>query len=413
MDFELTRRQKELVETAESLVPRFAGRAARYDKENQFPAENFAELREHNFLALTIPEEYGGLGLGIDNGDPLTLWLITKNIAKGDNATGQCLQVHTNVTQFISVNGTEEQKRRYLTDVVTNGAVTGGWGSEPPMVVLGQPARRAGSFAKRVQGGYIINGEKYYCTNAGAAKYGGVGFVVEGARDAAEGMVMLMVDTSTPGVTVKPEWWNDATGMRATVSHLVKFDGVFVGDDQVIGKPGDYVRTKFQAKVLPQFASNFLGGAEAALDFALEYLKSKKRLDDPYVQHYLADMRMNVQTITLWLYHTAWLWQAGQVEQGQLAGHMYRCISEELSGKVIHAAIQACGATSTMSQYPLERIHRDLTYYLKHENCDSIKATIGKAVAGLEYNAGMKDFLNYAVGGGTGEIENKLATSRT
>lgn len=413
MNFGLTPRQRKLVATAESLVPGFAARAGRYDRENQFPAENFAELRAHNFLALAIPEEYGGLGLGIDNGDPLTLWLITKNIAKGDNATGQCLQVHTNFTQFISVNGTAEQKQRYLGDVVKNGALMGGWGSEPPMVVLGQPARRSSSFAKRVQGGYIINGEKYYCTNAGAAKYGAVGFVVEGARDAAEGMVMLMVDTTSPGVTIKPEWWSSATGMRATVSHLVKFDNVFVGEAQAIGEPGDYVRTNFQAKLLPQFASNFLGGAEAALEFALEYLKSKQRLDDPYVQHYLADMRMNVQTITLWLFHTAWLWETGQVEQGQLAGHMYRCISEDLSGKVIHAAIQACGATSTMSLYPLERIHRDLTYYLKHENYDSIKATIGKAVAGLEYNAGMKDFLNYAVGGGTGETGTRPANTKS
>ena len=401
MNFDVNERQAELIATAESLAAKFAERAPVYDKENRFPTENFEDLRKHNFLALEIPEAYGGLGLGIDNGDPLTLWLITKAIAKGDNATGQCFQVHTNMTHFVNITGSEDQRQRYLTDVVENGSVWGGWGSEPPMVVLGQPSPPASqSFVKRVDGGYVLNGNKYYCTNAGTAKYGGVGFVIEGARDAAEGMLMVMVDTDSPGVTVQPDWWDQATGMRATVSHLVRFDEVFIKDEDVIGKPGDYVRTNFQTKLLPQFASNFLGGAEAVLDFAVEYLKSKKKVDDPYTQHYLADMQTNVQTITLWLHYTAWLWKTGQTAQAQLAGHTYRCVSEDLTRKVMHTAIQACGATSMMTQYPLERIHRDLTYYLKHENYDTIKATIGKAVGGVDYDVGMRDFINYAVRAG-------------
>lgn len=398
MDFALTPRQQQLVNTAEELARGFAQRAARYDEELAFPAENFAELRAHGFLTQTIPEQYGGLGLGIDNGDPLTQWLITKAIAKGDSSTGQCQQVHNNTVSLIALLGTEEQKRRYLPAVVQDGALCTAYGSEPPMVTLGQRATTTTTVARRVSGGYVINGQKYYGTSAGAVRYALLAVMLEGARDAMDGIILPVIEADTPGVTVEPQWWSHATGMRATVSHLVKFHDVFVREDELLGNPGDYLRFGIQAKLLPQFASNFVGCAEAAYEFALVYLRSKGKLADPYVQHHVAEMRMAIQTMTLWLYHTAWLWQQQQTAQAQLAAHMYRVVAEEQALNVVQLAIKACGASATMNHYPLERIHRDLTFYVRHENADNLKATVGKAELGTEYDPTLRDFLSYAIG---------------
>lgn len=398
MDFALTPRQQQLVNTAEELARGFARRAARYDEELAFPTENFVELHAHGFLAQTIPEQYGGLGLGIDNGDPLTQWLITKAIAKGDSSTGQCQQVHNNTLSLVALLGTEAQKRRYLTAAVTDGAVFTANGSEPPLVTLGQRAATTTTVARKVPGGYVINGRKYYATNAGGNRYAMLAVMVEGARDALTGLILPMIEADAPGVTIEPTWWSHATGMRATVSHLVTLQDVFVSDDALLGQPGDYLRYGVQAKLLPRFASNFVGCAEAAYEFALEYLRSRGKVGDPYIQHYVADMRMSIQTMTLWLYHTAWLWRQQQTAQAQLAAHMYRVIAEKEALKVVQLAITACRAGATMSQYPLERIHRDLTFYARHENADNLKATVGKAELGAEYDPTLRDFLNYAVG---------------
>ena len=92
------------------------------------------------------------------------------------------------------------------------------------------------------------------------------------------------------------------------------------------------------------------------------------------------------------------LFRSQQTAQAQLAAHMYRVVAEEQALKVVQLAIKACGASATMSHYPLERIHRDLTCYARHENADNLKATVGKAELGAEYDPTLRDFLSYAVG---------------
>ena len=89
--------------------------------------------------------------------------------------------------------------------------------------------------------------------------------------------------------------------MRATVSHVVRFDDTFIADADVIGEPGDYLREGWQTAFIPHYAASFLGAAEAAYDYALEYLTHQGKGADPYVQQRVGSMLVNVEAAHLWL----------------------------------------------------------------------------------------------------------------
>lgn len=384
MDLGLTERQRKLVEVASRLAQRFAERARKYDEANAFPEENFVDLREAGLLTMTIPAKYGGMGIGIDNGDPLAQWLVTKNVARGDSSTGQCLQVHTNMCHLISVLGTEEQRQKFLVPVVKEGAILGGWGSEgrpSGAVVMG------GTRAKLVDGGYVLNGRKLYSTNAGPACFGVIFAYLDGVDDISQGLILPVIDARQPGVAIEPEWW-DATGMRATVSHAVRLKDVFVPKGDVVGYPGAYVKEQFQARLHPQFSANFIGTAEAIYDFTVRYVGERGKGNDPYVQQHVGEMRIALEAANLMLVNCAWLWQSGQVQEAKIADNRLRIFADEATLKVLNLAIKACGATSLMKTYPLERLQRDLTFYTRHENFDAILATVGKEALNLPYDPG-------------------------
>ena len=130
-----------------------------------------------------------------------------------------------------------------------------------------------------------------------------------------------------------------------------------------------------------------LGGAEAAYEYALASIKSQKRQDDPYVAHRIAQMSMNVETADLWLRHVAQLWDQTRVDEAKIAGIRARCAVEKLAMEIIDHSVRACGARSLVKPSPVERIYRDLSIYVRHDNFDQILATIGYQVLGREYDS--------------------------
>ena len=174
--------------------------------------------------------------------------------------------------------------------------------------------------------------------------------------------------------------------MRATVSYLVRFDDVFIGAEDVIGQPGQYLNEAWQTRFSPHYATTFLGGAEAAYEYALESTKRQQREDDPYVTHRLAQMSLNVETAHLWLRYVAELWDASRTDEAKVAGIRARYLVEKLALETLDHCIRACGARSLVKPSPVERIYRDLSIYVRHDNSDQILATIGRQVLGRDYD---------------------------
>lgn len=212
------------------------------------------------------------------------------------------------MTHTVALLGTPEQQERSLRTVAEEGAIFGGWGSEQD----GRPpagGSRTLTMARKVKGGYEITGKKFYSTNAGAAKYAVVFAFPEGVPNPFNQLLLCLVDCDSPGVTIHPAWWERATGMRATVSHEVQFDRVFVSDEAIIGPPGAYWTQQVQARYLPQFSANFQGVGTHVFNYGMAYVRDRRRVHDPFVQHYLAEARIALVTAELLFGQTADLYR--------------------------------------------------------------------------------------------------------
>jgi alkylation response protein AidB-like acyl-CoA dehydrogenase len=368
----------------------FAARAAHYDETATFPLEDFEDLFRAGLNAPTVPVEYGGLGLGPYRGQAFTLWMITKEIAKADLSLARCWEGHANSLLLLDGMATESQKARWFTGVVDRGDKWVAWSGEPQARAPGE-SRAYGTTVTRVPGGYVVDGTKVFATSATAAQWAILLVSLDGpggvrhSRGPAESQLLLCCDMSDPSVTRDGTWW-DPIGMRATVSHLVRFNQTFIPESNAIGYPGQYLTESWQTYFIPHYAATFLGAAEAAYEFALDYLRSQKKAEDPYIQHHVAAMSINVDTAHLWLRHVARQWDAGRSDEAQLAGSRARHVIEHLAEETVRHCIRACGARSLNRPASLERIYRDLSFYVRHDNDDHILATIGKAALGQRYD---------------------------
>lgn len=382
--------KEELLNRVRDVAHVCAGRADHYDRTARFPADDFDDLFTAGLNAPTVPREHGGLGVGPLSGDTLTLWLITKELAKADLSLGRCWEGHANALVLIDAMGSPEQKAAWFEGVVRNGEKWVGWSGEPQTPKPGE-RRRFGTSVVRADGGWMVTGTKVFATSATGAKWAILLVDTAGpgaAREAAgrDSLLMLACDLSDPSVSVDDSWW-DPIGMRATVSHLVKFDGTFLPDANVIGSPGAYLREGWQTAFIPHYAASFLGAAEAAYEYAVNYIIQQHKVADPYVQHRVGTMAVNVESAYLWLRHVAGMWDTGRREEARLAGSRARHVVEHLALRTVDDCIRACGARSLIRPSPVERILRDLTFYVRHDNDDHVLATIGRALLGQTHDA--------------------------
>ena len=391
MEFDLTPDRQNLIDrVAELARERFSPRAAHYDQTATFPAEDFDDLFRAGLHAPAIPKEYGGLGLGPYRGDVFTLWMMTKEMAKADMSLARCWEGHVNSLVLLDGIADHGQKARWFEGVVSRGEKWVAWSGEPQTRTPGEHTK-FGTNVERVEGGYVVDGTKVFCTSAGGAQWAillvntaGPG----GARHAtasADGLLMIGCDLSDPTVEFDDSWW-DPIGMRATVSHLARFQRTFIPEANLIGYPGQYLKEGWQTCFIPHYAASFLGAAEAAYDYTVEHLKTQKKYDDPYVQQHVGQIAINVETAHLWLRHVARMWESGRYEEAKLAGSRARHVIEHLAEEALSHAIRACGARSLNRPSPLERVYRDLSFYIRHDNDDQILATIGKSLLGQTYD---------------------------
>src|SRR5205085_11028078 len=149
---------EELLESTRTLArERLAPRAAAYDRETDYPLQDFNDLFQAGLLNAVIPCEHGGLGLGPYRGNILTLWLMTKEIAKADLALARCWEGHVNSLVLIDGLGTEQQKEHWFSRVVRNGETWVAWSGEP-QARANSETQTFGTITKKVEGGYVVEG---------------------------------------------------------------------------------------------------------------------------------------------------------------------------------------------------------------------------------------------------------------
>ena len=357
-----------------------------YDREGVFPRESIDALIRGGYWKAPIPRIYGGLETGPNHGDAHTLWMMTREIAKADMATARCWEGHVNAMVIIEGLANEAQKARWFGDVCKEGHIWAVWSGEPLSKKPGENG--IGTWLERVSGGWRLRGSKVFCSGASDADRAilmvnpaGPG----GAREApAESLLMLACNMHDPTISHDGSWW-DPIGMRASVSYRIDFANTFIPDENLIGGPGSYMHDNWQTRFIPQYAATFLGAAEAAYDYVLHYIKTQNKVEDPFIQQHIGKMAINVETAHLWLKHVADLWQTDP-DESVLAGSRARHLIEHLALDTVQRGIRACGARALNRPSRLEKIYRDLSFYVRHDNDDHNLATIGKSLLGRDFD---------------------------
>ena len=369
---------------------RFATRAAHHDREASFPYESFKDLIKADLHGPAIPKRFGGQGLGPIHGKGLDLWNMTMELARSDMALARCWEGHINAQILIDGCAEESQKKRWFRGIMEEGDIWAAWSGEPPSRSPNEKSR-FGTTLEKVQGGYKLTGTKIFCSGAPAANWAILFVSPEGpggarhATGSGDALIMLACAMDDPTISRDSSWW-DPIGMRGSVSYLVRFDGTFIPDDNLIGQPGQFLRQQWQTRFIPQYASTFLGAAKGAYAETLNYIHTQKKGKDPYIQQHLGQMACNIETGYLWLEKVDRLWREDP-EAAMTAGSMARHVIEHLAEDTLKRAIRACGARALNRPCPIERIYRDLSFYVRHDNDDHNLATIGQSVLGERFDA--------------------------
>lgn len=378
----LTPEQQAIVAKAAKLSrENFAPRAARFDEESSFPFENYRDLHEAGLLGLNAPKEYGGGGA-----DSLTYALSLKEIAKGDSATGLTFNMHSTDLSFIAALGTPAQKERYLGEVVKDGKLVASITSEPESSFRDRAVLQ--TVFTPVDGGYRVTGTKFFCSLGDAADYYFLTGVLEGDGPIRERLLSALVPRSNGGVEVVGRW--NATGMRGTISHTIRYDTV-IRYDEVLGGPGDLLTCDLSGFALG-YAAVYLGIAEAAFDFMVEYAKTRPQrpsnrplAESPMVQHTLGEVGTAIQAGRLMLMEAARAKAAGNAGETMLAVNQAKYYSAEVGVSTTEKAVRFCGGRGILKELPVERWHRDsLAGPVMPPSNDRCLETIGKVLCGLK-----------------------------
>ena len=354
-----------------------APHAARWDKEHHFPKDVHQGLAALGCYGICVPEQYGGAAL-----DYVSLALVLEEIAAGDGGTSTVISV-TNcpVNAILMRYGSEAQKQQWLTPLA-KGEMLGAFCLTEPHV--GSDASALRTTATRDGNDYVINGVKQFITSG---QNGDVGIVIAVTDKAAgkKGMSAFLVPTSNPGYIVAR--LEDKLGQHSSDTAQINFDNCRIPAENLIGAEGEGYKIALSALEGGRIgiAAQSVGMARAAFECALQYSKERESFGQPIFQHQavgfrLADCATQIEAARQLIWHAASLRDAGQPCLKEAA--MAKLFASEMAERVCSAAIQTLGGYGVVSDFPVERIYRDVRVCQIYEGTSDVqKILIQRALA--------------------------------
>ncbi|ANW65809.1 acyl-CoA dehydrogenase [Mycobacterium sp. djl-10] len=319
------------------------------------PVDIFAKAAAVGITDFMIPEEFGGGGFT----DVFTQCLVQEELCWGDPGIGNLLCSNGFFSDPIMVLGTEEQKKRWLTPLTGPGAIMTSLATTEPE--SGSDAASIATTATRVEGGYRLNGQKAWISNAGAAQ----SYVIFAKTDPTKrsaGISAFLVDKDTDGLSFGEPM--KKMGQRAIVCREIFLDSVFVPEEDRLGDEGQgfygLMGTFDISRVVLGAAA--VGAARAAYEYAHEYAKTRKQFGVAIIEHQavafrLAEMATRIEAARLLVLHAARLIDSGVQARGIAA--MAKLTASETAMFVTHAAVQTLGGWGYSREYPVEQWMRD------------------------------------------------------
>ena len=356
---------------------RLAPNAARWDKERHFPQEELKGLAQLGAFGVAVPEEYGGAGL-----DYLSLSLVLEEIAAGDGGTSTIVSVNNcPVCSIAMTYANEEQKNRFLMPLA-RGDMLGAFCLTEPHV--GSDAAALRTTAVRDGEHYVINGFKQFITSG---KHADVAIVMAVTDKGAgkHGISAFWVPTNTPGYIVARI--EEKMGQHSSDTAQIVFENCRIPMQNLIGTEGQGYKIALSGLEGGRIgiASQAVGMARAAFDAALAYAKERTSFGKPLFEHQavqfkLSEMATQIEAARQLIWHAASLKDAGKPCLKEAA--MAKLFASEMAERVCSDAIQIHGGYGYVSDFPVERIYRDVRVCQIYEGASEIqKMLIARSLA--------------------------------
>jgi alkylation response protein AidB-like acyl-CoA dehydrogenase len=362
LDFDLNAEQRRLRQMCRDLAKDFAAHSARHDREASHPVENYARLRKEGFLALTVGREWGGRGASF-----LDHTIAYEALGEGCPSTALAFNMHASVVMPLlqSPEVSIETKRRIADLVVEQRKLIAGNFSEPATTsIIGE--RPLKTRARRVTGGYVVNGRKMFASMLEAADLVLVMAYPDEATSPTAGII-LMLPRDAAGRRVEANW--DVLGMRATRSDSLILEDCRLPDSAAVFRADD-VR-KFRHDHLNWFWGSYtpvyLGVAQAAFD-ELRRVVHARRPDGysqslayhPDVRRQIAAIGADIEAARLVMYRSAWLSDCnGPTAETTAALYRAKYMVGETVSRVTRTALTLAGAHGIFKSSRLEQLFRD------------------------------------------------------
>jgi len=353
-----------------------APNAARWDRESHFPREALRKLGDLGALGMVVPEQWDGASM-----DYVSLALTLEEIAAGDGATSTIVSVQNSVVCGpILAFGNDAQKEKYLKPLA-RGEWLGCFCLTEPHV--GSDAGAITTRAERRGDSYVLNGVKQFITTGKNADVAIV-FAVTDKAAGKKGISAFIVDVRTPGYTVARV--EDKLGQHASDTAQIVFEDCVVPAANLLGTEGGGYRIALANLEAGRIgiAAQAVGMARAALDHALGYARERVAFGKPIAEHQavnfrLADMAVQVEAARQLVWHAASLRDAG--EPCLKEASMAKLFATEMAERVCSDAIQIHGGYGYVSDFPVERIYRDVRVCQIYEGTSDIqRMVIGRAL---------------------------------
>ncbi|AFK67502.1 acyl-CoA dehydrogenase [Pseudomonas putida SJTE-1] len=345
--------------------------AEQWDKDHRFPKEAIDEMAELGLFGMLVPEQWGGSDTGY-----VAYAMALEEIAAGDGACSTIMSVHNSVGCVPILRfGNEQQKEQFLTPLAT-GAMLGAFALTEPQA--GSDASSLKTRARLEGDHYVLNGSKQFITsgqNAGVV----IVFAVTDPEAGKRGISAFIVPTDSPGYQVARV--EDKLGQHASDTCQIVFDNVHVPVANRLGAEGEGYKIALANLEGGRIgiASQAVGMARAAFEVARDYANERQSFGKPLIEHQavafrLADMATKVSVARQMVLHAAALRDAGR--PALVEASMAKLFASEMAEKVCSDALQTLGGYGYLSDFPLERIYRDVRVCQIYEGTSDIQRMV-------------------------------------